>query len=634
MIPRGLDYQRLVRSTVLLVLVGVLLLVLLGRLIQIQVVEASKYRELAEENRVKREILPAARGMIFDRNGTLLVESRPSFAVSLVPSRIKDEGKTLERLASLLGLNEGDLKLELEEAKKRSRREPVRVLKDVGMDVVSIVEEHCTGLTGVEVETIPLRRYAFGSSAGHLLGYLGEIRDTELERLQDRGYRQGDFVGRTGVEEQYEGILRGQDGVQFIEVDSQGREVGPIESMQPVLPRPGRNLFLTIDIQLQRLGEQLLSGRSGAVVALKPRTGEILALVSSPPIDPNLLSGRITSRQWKALVGDRSYPLWNRAIMGGYPPGSTFKPVTAAAALDSGLVTPESRLTPCVGGWRFGNRVFRCWSAGGHGSLTMIPAIVQSCDVFFYQLGARLTLRRLSAVARGCGLGQKTGIDVPQEGSGLIPTPDWYDRRLGSGKWTEGASVNMSIGQGEVLTTPLQMAAMFGGFADGGLVHQPHVFLRAEDVQGVPVQTWLDKSWNLRISSSTVGVLRKGLWGVVNAGGTGAIARIEGIAVAGKTGTAQNPHGNDHSWFVAYAPDGDPKIAVAVIVENAGHGSTVAAPIARALIEAYLKGIPRSIAQSVSRPDSLGNRGASTRPPLPATGSPSPRGGHADEEHG
>jgi penicillin-binding protein 2 len=555
-----------------------------------QVVEASKYRRLAEENRVKRETLPAARGMIFDRYGTLLVESRPSFAISLVPSRINNEAGTLGALAALLGLSADDLTMELQEARQRSRREPLRVLKDVGLDVVSRVEERAGELEGVIVETIPLRRYAFGTSAGHLLGYLGEISDAELARREVAGYRPGDYVGRTGVEEQYEEILRGQDGIRFIEVDSQGREIGPVERMDPIPPEPGRNLYLTIDIQLQRLGEELLGMRSGAIAALRPHSGEILALVSSPPVDPNLLSGRLTSRQWRALSEDRSFPLWDRSTMGGYPPGSTFKVVTAAAALDSQVIDAASRLSPCTGGWRFGRRLFRCWSLRGHGSLTVVPAIIHSCDVFFYQLGARLKLSRLSAVAGASGLGQKTGIDLPREGSGLVPTPAWYDRKLGPGRWTEGTAVNMSIGQGELLVTPLQMACLYAAIAGDGPVHRPHVLLRAEDVQGRVVRTREDSSWQLPVSATTLRLIREGLWGVVNAGGTGTVARLEGIGVAGKTGTAQNPHGNDHSWFVAFAPYDDPQIAVAVVVENAGHGSTVAAPLARELIEAYLRG--------------------------------------------
>ena len=454
-----------------------------------------------------------------------------------------------------------------------------------------MIEEHADKLPGLRLATESRRKAPFGSYASHLIGYTSELNSREYERLKDQGYRLGDFLGKGGLEKQYENLLRGSDGCEFVEVDAKGREQGNIPDLERLEPVPGVNLYLTIDWRLQQLAESLfVDGMQGSAVAVDPRTGQILALVSSPNFNPDLFSTGISSGNWERLANDPSFPLWDRAIRSVYPPGSTFKVFTAAAALDSGLID-EKKLLPkaCHGSLRIGNRVFKCWKAGGHGSLNLHDAIVQSCDVYFYQLGQMLGVQGISDLCLKVGLGSETGIDLPQEVPGLVPTISWYEKRLGRGSWGGGVPANLSIGQGELLVTPLQLAVMYGAIGNNGRLFQPHLVLKTEDYQGELLEKEKLISHQLGISSNTIAIIKQALAGVVNQpGGTGGSARIYGVEVAGKTGTAQNPHGDDHSWFVAFAPKDDPVISVAVLVENAGHGSAVAAPLAGKLIRQYL----------------------------------------------
>jgi len=584
---KGINSERAGRAYSLLFLFGFSFLFLSGHFFYIQIIRYKHYKTLAEENRLRKIILPACRGKIFDRNGILLVDSRPSYCVTFLSDSRVNTKNSLESLASFLAIEKEEIEEKVEKAGKVVYTEPIRILKDVGIEAVSIVEERRDKLNGVELEIIPLRRYSFGKLGGHLLGYLGEISEKEYLEIKSKGYHYGSLRGRTGIEEEYEELLKGIDGVNFLEVDSQGREVRVISHLNP---RMGRNLYLTIDYPLQKISEDLLGDRSGAIVVLDPQNGEILALVSKPDIDPNLLSGGMTFRDWKRLNEDKRHPLWNRAIKGGYPAGSTFKLLTAIAALEEGIINKETLLNSCTGSWRFGKRFFKCWRKEGHGRLSLVPAIIQSCDIFFYQLGARLGLERLSSYALKCGLGSPTGVDLPQEGSGLIPTPSWYDRKLGKGNWTQGVAVNMAIGQGEVLVTPLQLASFYGAIACNGKSYCPHLLLRIEEEDGKLIKREKSPERTLPISTETIRILKEGLLGVVqDSRGTAQVAQIPGLNVAGKTGTAQNPHGKDHSWFVAYAPAEAPKLVVSVLVENAGHGSEVAAPIAKKIIESYFR---------------------------------------------
>lgn len=577
------------RAAIMAVLWGAALIILLLRTAQLQIFQGAKYRNYARQNRVRRVDIPAARGLIFTRDSIIIAESRPAFDLVLMAA--KDWGPAVVKASVLLGLDSTAVKRGIINQRRSYPRDPVVMLRNLTPEQVALVEEHADQLGGLRIQTQSRRRAPFGIQASHLVGYTSEVNSNEYERLKDQGYRLGDFIGKSGLEKQYEGLLRGVDGCEFIEVDAKGREQGNLPDLARVEPEPGVNLYLTIDWKLQQLAEELFSGgRQGAAVAIDPRNGRVLALASSPNFNPDQFSAGISSGDWSRLVNDPSYPLWDRAIRSTYPPGSTFKVFTAAAALEAGLVDPAKPLPrACHGSMRVGNRVFKCWKPSGHGALNLHQAIVQSCDVYFYQLGQMLGVEGLSQLCQKVGLGRETGIDLPQEAPGLVPTVAWYEKRLGRGSWGGGVPVNLAIGQGEILMTPIQLAVMYAAIGHNGVLWRPHLLLRAETYQGKMVAQEKLESRNLGISPASLAVIKQALAGVVNdPGGTGGSARMAGVQVAGKTGTAQNPHGEDHSWFAAFAPQEDPVIAVAVIAENAGHGSAVAAPMAGRMIREYL----------------------------------------------
>ncbi len=424
----------------------------------------------------------------------------------------------------------------------------------------------------------PLRRYPHGTLAAHLLGYAGEINEAELTARAADGYRPGDLIGRSGVERSSEQNLRGRDGAEYVVVNAMGRRVSTYADVAPRPPVAGRDLVLTLDLKVQRAMEEAMAGVDrGAAVAIDPRDGGILGMVSRPVYDPNEFSHGLSQESWREMSREGSNPLLNRAIQGIYPPGSTFKIVSMIAALRSGVARPETHMQPCHGSYFFGGRSFGCWKPEGHGTLDFVGALQHSCDVYFYQVGLRLGLPRLEATARALGLGERTGVGLPQENAGLMPGPAWYDKRWGVGRWRKGVLLNLAIGQGEILTTPLQLALMTAEASGSGRALRPHVVLRVGDGttggSDRPVQSGA--------------VADRGVWDTVHRAlklvvdeGTGTAARVPGVSVAGKTGTAQNPHGEDHALFVCYAPAEHPTIALAIVVENSGHGGSVAAPLA------------------------------------------------------
>ncbi|KPJ53242.1 hypothetical protein AMJ39_05340 [candidate division TA06 bacterium DG_24] len=583
------DYGQEQRRRQLIVVIGIAFVLLVGRIAQLQIVEGARYEELSERNRIRMILNPAPRGVILDRNGRVLVDSRPGYVIAVVPDVVEADTGTIAKLA-------GVLDVPIEEIHERITGrdvhplEPVKIARGVGIEIVSVIEEHRSDLSGVMVEAEPIRQYRFGALASHLLGYLGEVSEKEILTLRERGYHYGDLIGRTGVEEAFEEYLRGAEGVEFVEVDARGREIGPLPGKETVYPTPGSTVHLTIDYELQLvLEDELEVYDAGAAIALDPRSGDVLAMVSVPDFDPNRLSFRIAPEEWSSLRRDPLSPLWNRAIWSCYPPGSTLKVATAAAALEEGLIDARTRLTPCQGGLQYGRRRFKCWRPEGHGSLMTVEAIVQSCDVFFYQVGSKLGVDRLSRHLRRYGFGTPTGIDLAGEASGLVADITWYDRRYGEGGWSPGVALNLAIGQGETLVTPLQLASFCGALAVGGEVHIPHVLDRIVDRRGRLLKEASRGELTLNLTPATLDVLREAMWGVVNdEKGTGQLAGVAGWDVCGKTGTAQNPHGEDHSWFVGYAPMEDPSIVIAVVVENAGHGGSVAAPIVGRAMRHYL----------------------------------------------
>jgi len=563
---------------------GVFALIVLG-LLRLQVAQYDRYRQLSEENRVRLEVLRAPRGAIYDRNGELLADSSPAFNIVFRPMpaesvryvRATERPEWVQRLSGLVELDTLTVRQMVRTANRSGQAAVLR--RDAPPAVLVAVEESRGELPGVDVVVEPLRRYPNGPLAAHLLGYAGEINEQELTDKAAEGYRSGDLIGRTGIERASEQALRGQDGAEYVVVNAMGRRVSTYEDVPPRAPVAGSNLVLTLDLKVQRaLEEAMANVQRGAAVAIDPRDGGILGMVSRPAYDPNEFSHGLTQDRWAELSAGGSNPLLNRAIQGIYPPGSTFKIVTMIAALRTGVASPTSHMgQPCFGSFVFGGRSFGCWNARGHGTLDLVGAIQHSCDVYFYQLGLKLGLPRLEDTARGLGLGARTGVGLPQEATGLVPSTAWYDRRWGAGRWRKGVLLNLAIGQGEILATPLQLALMAAEVSGHGRALRPHVVLReGEDPSAAPEKPFQP---GIEADADAWDALHRGLQLVVESG-TGTAARVPGLAVAGKTGTAQNPHGKDHALFVCYAPVESPTIAMAVVVENSGHGGTFAAPVA------------------------------------------------------
>ena len=606
-IALGGGWQRRER-TLTFAVIGIFALVLL-RLFTLQVLEGSKYRELSEENRIRVEVLVAPRGEIRDRKGRLLVDSAPSFTVTLDPfdkAYTRNPAGMESTLATLGPILDADPK-QLREKIQRERKVsflPIRLKRNVDMKSVAFVSEHRDQLPGVQVESEPLRRYTLGPLGSHLLGYVGEISDKELADAAHTDYLSGDLIGRMGIERRYEKILRGKDGKRFVEVNALGRKGDFLGEKHPVLPQRGTDLTLTIDLDVQRAAEDAFApGARGAVVAIDPRNGEVLALVSKPNYDPNEFSTGITQERWNELSSGGNYPLFNRAIQAAYPPGSTLKPFTALAALEAGAITAGTYFAQsCTGAFRFGTRLFGCWKHEGHGSLAVHQAIVQSCDVYFYQLGVRMGLDRLAEFMDKLRLSEKTGIDLPQERRGLFPDAAWYDKHFGAGRWSRGLVLNVVIGQGECSLTPVKLAQLAAFVANGGTLWRPRLIRSIGTALPSDAEAPDDSlRHDVAVSERGLETIRSAMVGVVSdPQGTGGQARLDSITVAGKTGTAQT-HGNDHALFICYAPVESPRIAVAVLVENAGHGSTAAAPVARKVLEGFFHPAPPESAAVVTR---------------------------------
>jgi penicillin-binding protein 2 len=556
----------------------------LGRL---QISEHEKYLDLSSKNHVRLEVLRARRGTIFDRHGVLLADSAPSFSIVFRPfpaesARRANQARTpgwIAKAARLIEVDTTEIRRWVASANASGQTAVLR--RNAPFQIRAAVEERREELPGVEVQMEPLRRYPHGTLAAHLLGYAGEINDRELDSLLAQGYRPGDLVGRTGVERTFEEILRGVDGAELVVVNANGRRVATLSEKKPRDPTPGHDVVLTLDLKVQQALEDVMADvPRGAAVAMDPRDGGILGLVSRPVFDPNEFSVGLSRERWRELSSGGSNPLLNRAIQGRYPPGSTFKIVTMLAALRSGVARPETRLAPCSGRYFYGGRSFGCWKKTGHGSLDFIGAIQHSCDVYFYQLGPKLGLTRLEQTAHALGLGAQTGIDLPQESRGLVPDQAYYDRRFGPGVRLKGMLLNLAIGQGELLVTPLQLALLVSETAMEGAAIRPHV---VQEVRGVgelhprPLHPRFDAT------VQTWETVKRGLELVVEAG-TATAARVPGLRVAGKTGTAQNPHGKDHALFACYAPAENPRIALAFVIENSGHGGSIAAPRAGQLL--------------------------------------------------
>jgi len=417
-----------------------------------------------------------------------------------------------------------------------------------------------------------------------------------LEQMVNPVYKAGDLVGKNGLEKKYDLLLRGTKGVRYLKVDANGRELGDYDPDRNIPPIHGNDLYLYMDYEIQRFADSLFEGKRGALVALDTRTGGVLAFVSKPDYEPGLLSGRINAQQWQKLVSDPYHPLFNRAIQSTYPPGSTYKLVAALAALQEGIITPEWTAF-CPGYYKLGRKVIHCWNKAGHGNINLLQAIRGSCNVYFYQLGLKIGLPIWSEYSRKLGFGKPTGIDLPNEFSGLVPSVEYFNKIYGKNGWTRGHLANLAIGQGELLVTPVQMAVFTMIIANKGLYHPPHMVDKIYDyTTRKSVQFPIKTGYVDGISDDVYETIREGMRRVVN-GGTGWRAKVRGIEMAGKTGTAQNPHGDDHAWFIGFAPYENPEVAVAAIVENGGSGGGVAAPLVRKFLEKYFYGkeLPRPV---------------------------------------
>jgi penicillin-binding protein 2 len=599
------------RARILIGFLGVSVLILSLRLFFLQVIKASYYKRISEENRIRLVPLPAPRGTITDRNGKVITFNRPSYTVFLIPYEAKDLDLVAQRLSPILDLDLSMLKEKLK-ANWSKRYELIKLKKDVDFETICVIEEQNQDLPGVIYQVEQMRSYPDYDWSGHVLGYVKELSKEELSadsvtstgesdfgestslRLtpaEKRGYRLGGYIGREGVEKQYDELLRGKEGATFLEITAAGKILGPLGDREPDLPAKGADIELTIDMDLQVEAESaLVAYECGAVVAIDPQNGEILTLVSKPGFDANLLVGALSPQEWNEILQNPLHPLLSRTIQATYAPGSTLKLLTAAIALESKIANKDSYLSPCFGSYRFGSSIFRCWRPEGHGRLNFVDAIIQSCDVYFYQLGLRVGLERWSHYAKLCGFGEKVGVDLPDEASGFVPTLAYYNKKYGEGEWVKNLVINLAIGQGEILVTPLQIASFYGGLATDGTIYRPHILKEITTTDGRIITTQNEVLRHLPFSYSTLEVLKEAMIGVVNdSHGTGTLAQIPDVVVAGKTGTTQNPHGEDHAWFVGYAPAENPKIVVAVLVENIGHGGTYAAPVAKRIISKYLE---------------------------------------------
>jgi penicillin-binding protein 2 len=544
---------------------------------RVQVLSSSRYALESEQNRLRAVPVPAPRGLILDRNGVVLAENVPGYSVALLASSPDSLAAVLRRIATLVGVDTADIP-DIVHRYERRPFDPVTIRRDVAFETVSALEERRVLIPGLVIQTEPKRRYPFGEDVAHAIGYVSEITEQELSSDRFPGARPGTLVGRDGLEQEYDTRLRGKDGVRFVEVDAMGRTVRDQGVAPPLQSEQGETLRTSLDIALQRYVAQIFpAGKRGAVVVLDPRTGEVLALYSAPSYDPNDFIGGIDPTLWEQLLQAPDHPLYDRAIQGAYPPASPWKLVVAAIALKRGLVTFDTKMPiPCRGGMQYYNRFFRCWKLSGHGALTLRDAIKYSCDVYFYQLALQLNLTNLLEGAGRLGMHETAGIDLPNERTSFFPpSTEYYNRRYGPRGWTSAVTLNLGIGQGENAQTPLNMAYFYALLASPtGRLPAPHLVATRAPAR------------ELDLAPADIGNLRDALVSVVE-GGTAARARIADLRIAGKTGTAQNTHGLDHGWFVAFAPADDPKIVVAAIEEFAEHGSAVA-PMVTGIIAHYL----------------------------------------------
>jgi penicillin-binding protein 2 len=583
------------RLGVLQVIALAAFVILVGRLWYLQVLEGPRLDELSESNRIRVRSIVAPRGMLYDRHGVLLVDSRPTFRLAVVPRELVDRQSEMARLSILLQIPVSELEGPLRDAPVDSPW-PVGIRAGLTFDDVTRVEEWRAELPGVVVEVEPRRDYPSGPLAPHVIGY---VREAGAGKRREPRDRRGDRAGQSGLERLLDDVLRGRDGGEAVEVDSSGRAMRTLWRTEP---RPGADVVTSLDRRIQAAAERALGEAPGAVVVMDPRDGDVLAMVSSPSFDLGRFAGPLQRDEWLDLVRHPHHPLLNRAFQGQYPPGSIFKLVVAAAALEEGVITPSATLS-CPGEIRIGNRGFRNWRHEDQGPMTLERAVATSCNTFFYQLGLEVGAERIARYARAFGFGEAAGIELGGEGAGLVPTPRGPDHAIARSSLS-GDTANLAIGQGGLLVTPLQVARFFSALANGGMLWRPRLIHRIGGDEGAPVLVGPEAAGRVELSGAVFAVLRHSLWSAVNQGGTASAAAVPGLDVAGKTGTAQivrdsDPaRGQEHAWFAGYAPAGDPRVVVVVLVERGGSGGHVAAPIAREIFLEILRDVSAAAGRS------------------------------------
>lgn len=586
------------RILVLSFIVGIVFLFLVIRLWHLQILNADNYQAMSENNRLRFVPIAASRGAILDRTGKVLVSNRPSFSLAVVPQEVTDKEALLTLLSDLLGLDRADMAERWEKNKKRAKYYPIVLASNITRDHVEIVEENRMRLPGIEIEMKPVREYSSGQLAAHLLGYIGEVSEKELNAAGFEDYNPGDYIGKNGIERALEKELHGGDGGRQLEVDARGRVLRTISESYPTV---GNSVVLTIDAAIQKQAERAFGEQAGAAVVMDVTNGEILAFVSNPGFDPSLFSGKLPPDVWQGYLDDKRHPLENKALSGQYPPGSTFKMVTALAGLQNNIIG-DSTSVNCSGTYDLGTSTFKCWNKKGHGTTNLRKSLRESCDVYYYQLGEKLGVDKIAAAAQAFRLGEPLGVELLNERSGLIPTAEWKQKRFGK-RWYHGETLPVAIGQGAVLLTPIQLASMTATIANEGTIYRPHLVKRIVDADGKTLkETKTEIIGTASFSKESFRIVKQGMYAVVNeSGGTGAMARQYDVRVAGKTGTSQvvklrdsklgTPYQyRDHALFVAFAPYDNPEIAVAVVVEHGEHGGAAAAPIAGRILRAYFDG--------------------------------------------
>lgn len=563
------------RDRIYSTIVSVLFLLILCGIFYLQILRWPLYHNLSQKNHIRLIPFPGLRGTIYDRNGLPIVENRLSFDVMIIPQEARDADRTYGRLSKVLSIPQGKIESMVRKG-YYAPFAPITIASDINKDTAFTLEEMKQELPGVLVQSRALRWYVYGERTSHVIGYLSLINSEELERLRDYGYSMSDLVGRSGVERLYDGYLRGKDGGMQVEVDATGRLVKVLGNKNPT---KGRDITLTVDAKLQAYVADCLVGYKGAAIVVDPNNGDILAFVSSPMFDSNIFTDPNDNDVAADLVRAGARPLLNRAINGQYPPGSTFKLIVATAALETKKITPHTTFV-CDGKFELGNTEFDCWKEEGHGPQDLEQGIVHSCNVYFYNTGRKLGPDIIAEYAQRFGLGKPAGIDLVGESSGLVPSPAWK-RSKRNANWYEGETVNYAIGQGYLLVTPLQMTEVVSVFASGGSAPRFHLIKKIGNSEvSVP------KPKPVNVSKKTLDIIKSAMRQVVDSDtGTGQRARVEGVSVAAKTGTAQNPQGEPHAWFVGYAPADKPKIALVVLIEHGGHGGYVAADISKKVIE-------------------------------------------------